>query len=69
MKNLIRTPHAAGGYVLKLSEQKPNTRFGVKSAEKIISVIQNENVDMVFQYQNRKGVFAQYLNGVCIQIL
>lgn len=62
--NLIKTPHAGGGWQFHLSDKKDNTRLGDAKRKAIIEALQNDNTEGV--YLTTTGLYkVQLLNGSC----
>jgi hypothetical protein len=60
--NIIKQPHGAGGYTLKLTNDKGNTRFGNSKKKAIIEALQASDTEGVY-ITTKKEVIRQLLNG------
>lgn len=60
--NIIKSKHGAGGFVLRLTEGKGNTRFGEAKKKAIISALQDSWTEGVYVTTDGK-VKRQLLNG------
>lgn len=60
--NIIKQPHSAGGYTLKLTNDKGNTRFGDRKKKAIIEALQDSWTEGVY-ITTKKQVVRQLLNG------
>lgn len=57
-----KSKHGAGGFILKLTNEKGNTRFGESKKKRIISALQDSYTEGV--YITTKGdVKRQLING------
>lgn len=60
--NIIKQPHAAGGFTLKLTKEKGNTRFGDNKKKEIIEALQASDTEGVY-ITTKNRVVRQLLNG------
>lgn len=60
--DIKKSKHAAGGYVLRLTTEKGNTRFSANKKAKIIEVLQDSWTEGVY-ITDSKQVKRQLLNG------
>lgn len=61
--NIIKQPHGAGGYILKLTNDKGNTRFGDAKKKAIIAALQASDTEGVYITMKNK-IKRQLMNGV-----
>jgi hypothetical protein len=65
MKRLVKKQHAAGGFILLISEQKKcNLCFGEAKQRAIIKAIEDSWTEGVYMFKNRR-IKRQLLNGTC----
>lgn len=60
--NILKQPHGAGGYTLKLTEQKGNTHFGDAKKKVIIEALRASDTEGVY-ITTKNEVVRQLLNG------
>lgn len=62
--NILKQPHGAGGYVLRITNaSKGNTRFGDSKKKVIIEALQASDTEGVY-ITTKNEVVRQLLNGV-----
>lgn len=61
--DIIKSQHAAGGFVLSLTTGKGNTRFGDRKKKAIIKSLQDSDTEGVY-ITDKGDVKRQLLNGV-----
>lgn len=60
--NIIKQPHGAGGYTLKLTNEKGNTRFGDSKKKAIVEALQASDTEGVY-ITTKNEVVRVLLNG------